>query len=133
MAYDEALANAFRSRIAGIEGVSERKMMGGVCFFLGGNMLGGADRQASGAGRFMFRVGKPNDAVAAVLPGGAPIVQGGRRLTGMYFVDEDECTDDVFRQWLSLALSYASTLPEKPPAPPKPRKPSRARTRAANR
>jgi TfoX/Sxy family transcriptional regulator of competence genes len=57
MAHDEDLAARFRDGLAGMAGVSEKRMMGGVCFFLHGNMIGGADRTKSGERRFMFRVG----------------------------------------------------------------------------
>jgi len=113
MAYDEVLAERFRQAVDGIAGISEKRMMGGVCFFLNGNMIGGADRAKTGERRFMFRVGKPNEAEGATLPGADPLVQGGRRLSGMFFVDEENCDDGVLKQWLSLALSHAAALPPK--------------------
>ena len=113
MAYDEGLTQRFRNKLEGVVGVSEKKMMGGVCFLLNGNMVGGADRAKTGEGRFMFRVGKDNDAEASALPGAIPMEQGGRRMSGLFFVDEDDCTNDVFAMWLSLALSHAASLPEK--------------------
>ncbi len=63
----------------------------------------------------MFRVGKDNDAQAATLPGAGPMVQGGRRMSGLFFVPEDVCDDTVLKTWLSLslALSHAATLPAK--------------------
>ena len=57
-------------------------MMGGVCFLLEGSMIGGADCPKDGAGRFMFRVGKENEAAAEALLGGQLMVQGGRRMGG---------------------------------------------------
>lgn len=58
MAYDEQLTDRLRNTLEGLAGLSEKRMMGGVCFLLQGNMLGGADRTKDGAGRFMFRVGR---------------------------------------------------------------------------
>ncbi|WP_223173217.1 TfoX/Sxy family protein [Grimontia hollisae] len=49
MAYDETLTARFRNATAGIKGITEKKMMGGICFLHQGNMIGGADK-----GRFMF-------------------------------------------------------------------------------
>ena len=45
MAYDELLAERLRDAIGDQSNVSEKRMMGGVCFLIDGNMLGGADRQ----------------------------------------------------------------------------------------
>jgi len=62
VAYDEALAQRFRDTLHGVRGVSEKRMMGGLCLFVDGNMIGGVDRTKDAADRFMFRVGKENDA-----------------------------------------------------------------------
>lgn len=113
MAYDELLAARFRQALGGMAGISEKRMMGGVCFLLDGNMIGGADRTKAGEGRFMFRVGKENETAALALPGGQQMEQGGRRMSGFFFVSEDACTDQVMTQWLSLALGFVTTLPPK--------------------
>ena len=64
MAYDEDLTNRMRTALDGVDETSEKRMMGGVCFFLNGNMLSGADRSKDGVRRFMFRVGKDKHAEA---------------------------------------------------------------------
>jgi hypothetical protein len=38
MAYDEALADRVREALAARSELSERRMFGGICFMLGGNM-----------------------------------------------------------------------------------------------
>lgn len=113
MAYDEALAARFRAALGAADGISEKRMMGGVCFLVNGNMIGGADRTKSGQGRFMFRVGKVNAPRAASLPGGEQMIQGGRKMSGFYFVPEDACSDKVMRAWLDLAFNFAAGLPPK--------------------
>jgi len=113
MAYDEALAARFRDALAGMAGVTEKRMMGGVCFLLDGNMIGGADRTKAGDGRFMFRVGKDNEDAALALPGAQQMEQGGRRMSGFFFVPEDQCSEQVMKDWLSLALSFVTSLPPK--------------------
>lgn len=40
MAYEEKLASMWRQQLDGLDSVSEKKMMGGLCFLLNGNMLG---------------------------------------------------------------------------------------------
>ncbi len=113
MAYDEELTDRFRNTLGGHVDISEKRMMGGVCFLLGGNMIGGADRTKDGAGRFMFRVGKGNETEALSRDGATIMEQGGRRMGGLVFVNEDACDDDALKEWISMALSFVSTLPPK--------------------
>ena len=113
MAYDEGLADRLRRALDGLVGVSEKRMMGGICFFLDGNMLGGADRTKSGQGRFMFRVGKANQAAALARPGAWAMEQGGRRMGGLVFVDAADCDTEALTGWVSLALGFVTTLPPK--------------------
>ena len=118
MAFDEALTAQFRDMLEGMVGISEKKMMGGVCFMLNGHMIGGADRQKDGQGRFMFRVGKDNEAEAMARFDGTVMEMGGRRMSGMFFVDED-CEVGRLKDWVSLALSHAAGMPPKKPKKPK--------------
>ena len=78
-----------------------------------GNMLGGADRQKDGAGRFMFRVGKDNEAEALSRPGAISLEQGGKRMGGTVFVDEAARDGDELKNWVALALSFVGALPPK--------------------
>ncbi len=113
MAYDAILTQRFRDALGDTKGISEKRMMGGVCFLVNGNMIGGADRSKAGQGRFMFRVGKENADTAAALPGGQQMIQGGRKMSGFFFVDEEVCSEDVMSVWLDLAVQHAMALPPK--------------------
>lgn len=113
MAFDEELTNKFRTATDGLVGITEKKMMGGVCFMLDGNMLGGADKQKSGDGRFMFRVGKELEADALLRHGAKIMMQGQRRMTGLIIVDEAACDEAALRDWISFALSFVGSLPAK--------------------
>lgn len=113
MAVDEQLNARYRAALGGQAGVSEKKMMGGMCFMLNGNMIGGADRTKAGEGRFMFRVGKDNEAEALSRAGASVMEQGGRRMGGLIFVDEAACDEQSLKGWVALALSFISTLPSK--------------------
>ena len=112
MAFDESLTLRLRAALGNGPNLSEKRMMGGVCFFLHGNMVCGADRSKQGERRFMFRVGKGNEA-AVTLPEGVPMVLGDRPMSGFYFVDGDRCDDDLLQRWLELALAHARSLPPK--------------------
>ena len=113
MARDAVAEARFRDALAGLEGISEKRMMGGMCFFLDGNMLGGADRPGGGDARFMFRVGKPNAEDALGRPGAQPVVMGGRAMGGMVFVDALDCGAEALRGWVALVLEFAGSLPAK--------------------
>ncbi len=110
---DEALTKRVRDGLAGLVGVSEKNMMGGVCFMLNGNMVVGAHRMKTGEGRFMFRVGKDNYEAAMTQPDALPMDFTGRVMTGFVFVDADTCEEDALKGWISLALSFVTTLAPK--------------------
>ncbi|MET3600632.1 TfoX/Sxy family protein [Martelella mangrovi] len=113
MAIDEALAARLRHRLEGLEGVSEKKMFGGLCFMVNGHMVAAASRSKAGEGRFLFRVGKDNAEAAARLGKPEPMIHGGRRMSGFYYLDADDCADPIFDEWVSIALENAFSLPPK--------------------
>jgi len=55
MAYDESVAQRVRQEIHDREGLSERKMFGGLCLMLHGNMFAGIIND-----ELMLRVGPEN-------------------------------------------------------------------------
>ena len=113
MTADEDLVRRFADRVEGLPGLSQKRMFGGVCFLLDGNMIGGCRRPKNADGHFLFRVGKANEATALARPGASPMIHGGRKMGGFVFVDEAACDDDALADWVSLALSYVTTLPPK--------------------
>lgn len=114
MAIDNELDKRFYRAIGVRKGVDEKRMMGGHCFMLNGNMIGGADRnEKTGHGRFMFRVGKENEAKALSFPEATKVEQGGRSMGGMVFVDADCCSDADLKALAKLALSFVKQLPAK--------------------
>jgi TfoX/Sxy family transcriptional regulator of competence genes len=59
MPHDPHLADRMRAALKSRVGITERRMFGGYCWMLRGNMLCGVE-----VGRFMFRVGKALEADA---------------------------------------------------------------------
>jgi len=108
MAYDEPLADALRAALVGADGLSEKKMFGGLGFFIDGNMLCAADK-----GRYVFRVGKEQEAAALTRPGAEPMAFGERRIGGFIFVYAATCADDALKDWITLARKFVDTLPPK--------------------
>ncbi len=109
MAYDEGLAAVMRDDLADQSGITERKMFGGLCFMMNGNMVCGVH---TGGG--MFRVGKSREAEARAIEGAGELTFTGRPMGGMIEVDEDAMADDERRGlWIALAVKNAASLPAK--------------------
>jgi len=118
MAYDELTTERFRealhAHLDDLSGVEEKRMMGGICFMLNGNMVGGADMEKeTGLRRFMFRMGKDNQAIGEKLPGAIPMEMGGRKMRGFFFVEEESCDDEALMQWIETTVGFVKTLPPK--------------------
>lgn len=113
MPVDETLNARMRDALAAHAGISEKRMMGGLCFFLNGNMLCGARRHQDGVGRFMFRVGKVNEPTALQDPTARAVIHGTRKLGGFVRVDASDCDDAALLRWLQLCLEHAAALPKK--------------------
>jgi len=105
---NEALAARLRKALAGTARVGEKRMFGGVCFLLRGNMLCGTGKED-----FMFRVGKEQDAKALALPGARPMDITGKVMKGFVWVDPRRCDARALQRWIRLATDYVGTLPAK--------------------
>jgi hypothetical protein len=105
---NEALAKRLRKSLAGARGITEKKMFGGICFLLRGNMLCGTGQE-----KFMFRVGKAQDAAALARPGAKPMDFTGRVMQGFVWVDPKKCDARALKRWLAMAGSYVGKLPAK--------------------
>ncbi len=105
MPYDPHLANEMRAALRLREGIVEKKMFGGYCWMLNGNMLCGVE-----VGRFMFRVGKDLEAEALSRPGARPMDITGKPMRGFVWVDANDAMRDGLKRWLDLATRYVGTL-----------------------
>ena len=113
MAYDDATADLLREMLDDDPRITEKKMFGGLCFLLSGNMLCGVHSRKVGGGA-MFRVGEDGEASALALPGTKPMEMTGRRMKGFIDVTADALEADVTRkQMLDLALAYVGPMPAK--------------------
>ena len=108
MAYDEGLAQILRDDLSG-EPVRERKMFGGLCFLIAGNMVAGV---YSGGG--MYRVAKADRAAALSVPGAEEIRMGARVMGGMVGLSSGATANDAARgRLMALALAHVRGLPPK--------------------
>jgi hypothetical protein len=108
MPYDPHLADLMRDALADRPNVDEKKMFGGFCWMLNGNMLCGVE-----VGRFMFRVGKALEAEALARPGASPMDITGRPMGGIIWVDADAAIDTGLKDWIAFASRFVGGLPPK--------------------
>jgi TfoX/Sxy family transcriptional regulator of competence genes len=96
---------------------AERKMFGGVCFMINGNMVAGTFK-----GDLLVRVGKDGHAAALQRPHTRPMEQAGRVAAGYVIVAaEGVARDRELKRWLDTAIAHVETLPAKEKSAPRPR------------
>ncbi|HEY7609837.1 MAG TPA: TfoX/Sxy family protein [Alphaproteobacteria bacterium] len=108
-----ALAENLRRRLGALTNIpaaaiTEKRMFGGVCFLLRGNMLCGAGKNG-----YMIRTDRARQAEAERLPGGLPVVMRGRAMQGFFWVDPEACDGKELDRWLALGEAYVAKLPAK--------------------
>ena len=109
MAYDEILADRMRGVLAPGNDFIEKKMFGGLCFMLGGNMCCGIIKDD-----LVVRIDPDSYQKALAKPYTRPMDFTGRPLRGMVYVAPEGCTtDEDLMYWLDQALSFALSLPPK--------------------
>lgn len=109
MAFDEALAERVRELVRRRRGFTEKKMFGGVAFFLSGNVCVGVWKEF-----LIVRVGL--DAYENALD--EPFVKQfditGRAMRGWVMVHREGVEDaDDMRSWIEQAVKFVRTLPPK--------------------
>jgi hypothetical protein len=110
MAYDEDLANRIRELIGMEEGLSEKKMFGGLAFLIDGNMA----VAASGQGGLMVRVDPEETGALLERPHARAFEMRGREMRGWLRVDAGGlATKRALEPWVRRGVSYARSLPPK--------------------
>jgi len=109
MAYDEGHAQILRDLLANSDGITERKMFGGLCFMQNGNMLCGVHKDGG-----MFRVGKENESAARQVNGVGPLSFTGRKMGGMVDISAETLADEAaLAALLALADQFVGQMPPK--------------------
>jgi TfoX/Sxy family transcriptional regulator of competence genes len=92
------------------KGVSEKRMFGGDCFLLNGNMACGV----TGEGDLMLRLGEDGASAALDEPHTREMDFTGRSMKTMVFIEpRGYATDTDLKQWVVRSLDFAKTLPKK--------------------
>ena len=104
MAYDVELAERLREALARVQGISERRMFGGLGFLAHGKLA----VSASGQGGLLVRV-RPGEAGALLgEPGAAPCVMRGREMAGWLRVDAAGLAgEDDLARWVARGVAAA--------------------------
>jgi TfoX/Sxy family transcriptional regulator of competence genes len=109
VAYSEALADRVRGVIGDDPRLSERKMFGGLCLMVSGNMCVGVVGD-----KLMVRVGADGYADALAQPHAREMDFTGKPMKSMVFVRPAGIkTDPALERWVDRGLDFAGSLPPK--------------------
>jgi TfoX/Sxy family transcriptional regulator of competence genes len=110
MAYDEDLADRIRGAIQDQDGVTEKKMFGGLAFLVNGNMA----VSASGQGGLLLRVDPGETASLVSEQGVTRFEMRGREMDGWLRIDPSAAaSDQELARWVQIGAAYAASLPPK--------------------
>jgi len=109
MAYDQGLAQRVRELLEELPGYQEKKMFGGICFLIYGNMACGIIKDD-----LIVRVGPVAYAEALHQLEARPFDLTGKVMTGWVMVGPEGCEgDDELGDWVEKGANFARTLPAK--------------------
>ena len=114
MSYDEGLAQRIREVVADRQGVTERKMFGGLAFLLNGNMFCGIAKKED----LMVRVGPARHEEALREPHARLMDFAGKPMVGFIFVaPPGHASDEALTRWVDWSLAFVSPMPSKTSKP----------------
>jgi hypothetical protein len=110
MAYDEALAERIRGIVHNEDGLSEKKMFGGLAFLVNGNMA----VAASGQGGLLLRVDPAQTERFIEDADATRFVMRGREMGGWLRIDPAGTgSESSLARWVGIGVAYARSLPPK--------------------
>jgi TfoX/Sxy family transcriptional regulator of competence genes len=109
MAYNQDVAQRIRAQLETMQPYTEKRMFGGVAFFVNGNMACGIMDD-----RVMIRVGPDRYEEALDRPHVEPFDRNGRPMRGWVSVQpEGYASEEELAGWLSQGVEVAASLPPK--------------------
>ena len=109
MAYDEGLAERIRGVLTDVPNVAERKMFGGLCFLVSGNMCCGIVGDT-----LMVRVGPDQYEGCLKLPYAREMDFTGRPMKGMLYIEPEGIAEDGgLSVWIGRCITLVEGLPPK--------------------
>ena len=109
MSYDKGLAQRVREIVEEEPGYDEKKMFGGICFLIDGNMACGILHDD-----IIIRVGIDNYEESLRLPNTRIFDITGKPMRGWVLVSsEGHESDEDLTEWVKRGIKYARSLPPK--------------------
>jgi len=109
MGFDQNLADRVRRILGKINGVSEKKMFGGLCFLVNGNMALGLVNED-----LMIRVRPESYEKMLAQPNVRKMDFTGKPLKGFLYVGaKGTDSDKDLKKWVSKGIEFAMSLPPK--------------------
>jgi hypothetical protein len=106
---DEILAQRIRPLLAGLDGLIEKRLFGGIGFIVQGNMACGVH-----SGELIVRVGPDRHADSLARPHARQFDMTGRPMRGWVVIAEPGFAQDTdLRQWVQWGVDHALSLPPK--------------------
>ena len=109
MAYDEKLDLRIKKIVSRWKGTNDKKMFGGVCHLINGNMFCGVHKDF-----LILRLGREKSEAALKLPCVRPFDITGKPMGGWVMVSGEGFKNDKdLKSWLDQAKMFVKTLPAK--------------------
>ena len=109
MPYDEKLDGRIKKIVSSWKGTQVKKMFGGVCHLINGNMFCGVYKEF-----LILRIGRKKSEEALKLPYIRPFDITGRPMQGWIMINSNGYkSDQDLKAWLDQAKGFVETLPEK--------------------
>ena len=109
MPYDEEIDTRIKKIVSRWKNTDSKKMFGGVCYLLDGNMFCGVYKEY-----LILRIGKEEADISLGLPFAKPFDITGRPMKAWIMLDKNGFgADNELRSWLNQAKKFVKTLPSK--------------------
>lgn len=109
MPYNEEINTRLKSLIIKWKDITHKKMFGGVCYLLNGNMLCGVYKEF-----LILRLGPNLDEKLYSNPHVRPFDITGKPMKGWIMVEKNGfLKDEELKKWLTLGKDFVRTLPAK--------------------
>ena len=109
MPYDEGIENRIKKAISRSKNTESKKMFGGICHLLDGNMFCGVYKNF-----LILRLGEKESQASLSLPFVRPFDITGKPMKGWVMVEKEGFkSQDILGAWLAKAKEFVHTLPSK--------------------
>ena len=109
MAYNEELDRRIKKVVSRWKGTNDKKMFGGVCHLINGNMFCGVHKDF-----LILRLGEDKSSDPLKQPYAGPFDITGKPMKGWVMIAKDGYESDPdLKAWLNQAKAFAKSLPAK--------------------